>query len=66
MKARLIGTLIGALLEILTPDLLRKFVDMVLDWVENHVAGTASTVDDRILLPLCDLIRRTFNVPDED
>jgi len=66
MKAKLLGMLIAAVMEILTPDLLKEFVDRVLDWVEDRVAGSASTVDDRVLLPICDLIRRTFDVPDDD
>lgn len=48
------------------PDLLKKFADMVLDFAEEFVLGTASTVDDAIILPICELIRKTFNIPDED
>lgn len=66
MKAQLIGMLIQALLSVLTPDLLKNFVDMVLDWVEDYVAGSASEVDDRIVLPICNMIRQTFDVPDND
>lgn len=65
MKAQILSVLIGALLKILTPELLKQFIDMVLDWVEDYVTGSASTVDDKVVLPICELIRKTFDVPDE-
>ena len=66
MKAQLIAALISALFKILTPELMKEFVDRLLDWVEDRVAGSASTVDDRILLPICSMIRTAFDVPDDD
>ena len=66
MKAWLLAKMIQAVIKLLTPDLLREFVDMVLDFIEDKVEGTASTVDDALVLPLCDLIRKTFDVPDDD
>jgi hypothetical protein len=66
MQAKLIGFLVTMLLRALTPELLKKFVDIALDFVEDKVLGTASTVDDAIVLPLCKLIRNTFGIPDDD
>ena len=66
MKTQLISMLISALLSMLNPELLKKFADMVLDFAENYVLGTASTIDDRIVLPICEMIRRTFDIPDND
>ena len=66
MKAKLISTLISALMAMLSPDLLKTFADMVLDFVEEYVEGTKSSLDDRIVLPLCDTIRKAFNIPDDD
>jgi hypothetical protein len=66
MKAQILTALVEVLFRVLTPDLLEKFVDMILDFVENKVAGTASPVDDKIVLPLCKLIRTTFNIEDGD
>ncbi len=66
MKNMLIAQLVSVLLGMLTPDLLKKFVDMLLDFVEKQVLGTASTLDDKIVLPLCETIRKTFDIPDED
>ncbi len=64
MKAMLISKLIGLIMGLLTPDKLRSFADMVLDFVETQVEGTASTVDDALVLPLCVAIRAAFNIPD--
>lgn len=66
MKARLIAKLIEVILMALTPELLRRFADFVLDFVEDKVLGSASTVDDRLVLPLCIMIREAFNIPDDD
>lgn len=66
MKAQLFTLLLQALMSILTPELLKKFADMVLDFAEDYVLGTKSTVDDAIVLPICALIRKTFDVPDND
>lgn len=66
MKAKLISTLIGLLMQMLTPELLKSFVDMVLDFVEDKVAGTKSPVDDMLVLPICKMIRVSFDIPDSD
>ena len=66
MKTQLMTMLISSFMKILTPDLLKDFIDMVLDFVEDKVKGTKSKVDDRILLPICEMIRTTFNIPDND
>lgn len=66
MKAQILTALVEVLLRILSPELLEKFADMVLDFAENFVLGTANTVDDRIVLPLCGLIRTTFGIEDND
>ena len=66
MKAQILTALVEIMLRILSPDLLKKFAEMVLDFAENYVTGTASSVDDKIVLPLCGLIRRTFGIDDND
>lgn len=69
IKAYLISKLVQILISQLVkhgPDLLRKFADYVLDWVEEYVLGSASKVDDRIVLPICHMIRETFDIPDDD
>ena len=66
MQQILITQLIKVIMSMLTPELMRRFADMVLDFVENYVEGTKSTVDDRIVLPLCNLIRTTFDIEDNE
>ena len=62
----LLPRVVSAILGMLTPELLKKFADHLLDWVEKFVLGTASTIDDRLILPLCNMIREAFNIPDDD
>ncbi len=66
MKEKLLGTLVQALLAMLSPELIRKFADMVLDFAENYVVGTQSELDDAIVLPLCHMIRAAFGIEDND
>ena len=66
MQQILLAQLIKVFLSILTPELMRKFADTTIDFVEDYVTGTKSTVDDKIVLPLCNLIRTTFDIKDND
>lgn len=66
MKEKLITLLIRLIIEMLSPELLMKFADMVLDFCENFVLGTKSTIDDRVILPLCAQIRGAFDILDND
>ena len=66
MKTKLIGMLVSLLMKTLTPDLLKSFADMVLDFVEDKVKGTKSPVDDAIILPICSMIRGAFDIPDDN
>ena len=66
MKEKMISALLQVLLTMLTPDLLRSFADMALDFVEEKVLGTASTVDDKLVLPLCEQLRTAFGIEDND
>ena len=66
MQAKLLATLVAVLIEVFDGETLKKFVDMLLDFIELKVMGTASTVDDRIVLPIAGHIRQVFNIPDND
>jgi hypothetical protein len=66
MQALILKSLVNVMLTLMTPELLQKFADMVLDFAERFVVGTASTVDDTIILPLCKTIRATFKIEDND
>jgi hypothetical protein len=54
------------MLSLLTPELLKKAADMVLDFAEDKILGSASEIDDKLVLPVIELIRETFNIPDDD
>ena len=66
MSSKLIIQAITMLLTLLTPELLKKMADMVLDFIEDQVKGSASTVDDAIILPICNTIRAAFGIADND
>ena len=65
MKAMILAKLVSLIVGMLTPALLKKFADMVLDFVEDYVEGTESTVDDAIVLPICNMIRTAFDIPED-
>ena len=66
MKAQILTALVEVLLRILSPELLEKFADMVLDFAENYVLKTQTSIDDKLVLPLCKTIRAAFNIEDND
>jgi hypothetical protein len=41
-----------------------KFIDSMLDSAKAFVSRTDNTLDDKIIVPLCDSIRKNFNIPD--
>jgi len=66
MKEQLINMLIGLVVQMLTPELLKQFADMVLDFIEEKVANSENTIDDKTILPICNMIRSSFDIPDND
>jgi hypothetical protein len=54
------------LLTLLTPELVKGATKHLLDWARQHVLGTASTVDDKLVLPVIDTIEAAFDLDDED
>lgn len=66
MKKFLINKMVSLLLGALSPEVLRNAVDALLDSIENAVEGSGNKVDDAIVLPLCNLVREAFDVPDDD
>lgn len=66
MKSQLISMLVSILMRVLDETLLKQFADMTLDFIENAVLGSKSKIDDALVLPVCAMIRRTFDIPDND
>ncbi len=42
----------------------QQFGDMILDLIEEYVLGTASTIDDALVLPAVNMLREIANIPD--
>lgn len=66
MKNTFLVQFIAILISALKPEMLRRAVDGLLDVAETAIAESETKIDDTVLLPLIELIRRTFNVPDND
>jgi len=66
IKAKMIEMLLGFVLKQLSPDQLKEFGDMALDFIENKVQASESKLDDALVLPICNMIRSTFDIPDGD
>jgi hypothetical protein len=42
------------------------FADMLIDWVEETVVESETTVDDALILPACEMLRAAFGIEDND
>ena len=56
--------LISAFLSQITTERVNLVGDKILDIVEDAVKNTQNQVDDMLILPLCDITRKTFNIKD--
>lgn len=66
MNGGLIAALMGGLLRLLTPEVIKKGIDAFLDAIENAVANTDNKIDDKIVLPTIAALRAAIGVPDND
>ena len=66
LQTLLLQQLVGALAATMSPEVLRKGLDALLDAVETAIGKTENTVDDIVVLGICQQIRRAFDVPDND
>ena len=64
MKETMIKLLIKALLSMLTEERLREFADRLVDLIEDVVSKSDNKWDDAVILPLCALVCKTFDVED--
>ena len=62
MQEYLLKMLVEIILKRLSKDMLRGFVDSALDFVEDAVENSETQADDIVILPLCKLVRASFNV----
>lgn len=61
---QMVFKLIDALLNELGTDAGKHFADWLLDKIELLVHRSKTTLDDKIILPLIEFLRKTFNIPD--
>jgi len=64
--AQLIGRLVSVMITMLPKDVMKKAVDALLDKIEDAVVASTNPIDDKVVLPLCSLIRQSFEIPDND
>jgi len=62
----IIATIFPKLLDLLTPDVTKTGVDAFLDVIEDAAARSENTIDDKVVLPICAVIRVALGVPDND
>jgi len=65
MKKAIIS-LVYLLLKLLKPEQLRSFTAMIINEVRTKVKNSEPDWDDKLFLPLCDLIQQAFNLPDNE
>lgn len=66
MKEKMLLWLVGMIWEKLDSEDLRTWADKGLDLIEDKVAQTPTEYDDKIVLPMCKLMRDAFNIEDND
>ena len=66
LKGFLLKRLIKILLKSLGPQISKEGLDVLLDWLEAKVIETDNDVDDMVVLPIIEMIRESFDIPDND
>lgn len=66
MKEKMLLMLVGMMLDKLDPEDVKKWADMGLDMIEDKVAGTETEIDNKVVLPLVNVVRDTFGIEDGD
>lgn len=65
-QSNMILTMLGHLLILITPDMVKRLVDAGLDVIEDEITKTTNAIDDTVLMPIIKLIRVAFDIPDND
>lgn len=70
VKAAFLGKSVDLLIDIIKDEadggLIEDLGDMIIDWAEKKVLGTASKIDDALVLPVCKGIRFATGWEDDD
>ena len=52
--------------QLLSPENIIKYGDKLFDFIEDAVASSETTIDDKMVLPLIAALRNALNIPDND
>ena len=66
MQMWFIQQLVSALIIKLDKQTIKQGFDGLLDIIENAVTKSETAMDDAVVLPICNQIRASLNVPDND
>jgi len=66
LQTILIQQLVSALVVLMSPEVMKRGLDALLDALDEAVGQTDNTVDDIVVLGICQQLRRAFDVPDND
>lgn len=62
MSTTLIGSLVQALLKVIPEDAIKKGIGALLDNLEDYIKKTPNVVDDAIVLPIVEVIRKQLGI----
>jgi hypothetical protein len=65
MTKDLIIKAVSLMLTLLTPELVKEAAKTLLDFVKQFVLGSASKIDDALVLPVIDTIEKAFDLDDD-
>jgi len=63
---QLVKTLVKAMAEIISPENVKKVIDMAFDQVEAKVKDSSTQWDDVVVLPILAALRSALNVPNNN
>lgn len=66
MQKVMLQAIVSMLAQVLTKENLKIVADAMLDVAEDVVARSDNDIDDAIVLPAIERIRKAFDIPDND
>lgn len=66
IKSTIIKQSVGVLMESVPGEVLIDIADGVLDRIEGAIQDSENKVDDAVVLPLINILRASYNIPDGD
>lgn len=66
MKEKIMLMVASMMVDFLSAEDVRKWADMGLDLIEDKIAATPTTYDDKLAIPVIEALRAAFSIPDND